>query len=85
MKKLAIDLTEQEQEIFSKAFYQIADKRVEDTDTPCPWGCPWYYNESAILEGKTVEDMAENFWNEFRNEIRRILDEEACYSENMND
>jgi len=69
MKKLAIDLTEKERENFYDYFYDNWNFDMDDTLTPNPFGCPWvWYREE--LEGDTVQEMANNFFNLQEDEIK---------------
>ena len=69
MKKLAVDLTEHERENFWDYFYDNWDFDMDDTFTTHPFGCPWlWYHEE--LEGDTIEDMANNFFNLQEDEIK---------------
>lgn len=69
MKKLAIDLTEKEQQEFCERFYQCSDvDEDDDSASPCPWGCPWIWSDTKELVGKDLDQMAENYWLEIRDE-----------------
>lgn len=73
MKRLAIDLTDDERERFVEAFYEIADSRLDDGESCSPWGCPWYWGTSVTLEGSTIEEMAENFHARQEKDILNLL------------
>jgi hypothetical protein len=60
MKKLSRDLNEAEQQIFAEEFYLLCP--FDDTESSAPFGCPWIWDETCILEGATIEEMAANFF-----------------------
>jgi hypothetical protein len=83
MKRLAKDLTDEEQDEFYECFYDDHWPSSEpDHDSPCPWGCPWYFGTEIILDGETIKDMAKNFYKDCEKEILELLKEEEEEYEN---
>ena len=61
---LATDLYAQdEDEEFSRLFYEKF--AIYDTETSCPWGCPWYHGSPIVLHGKTIEEMVDTYHKEY--------------------
>ena len=82
MRKLAIELTEDEREEFVEYFYDAWDLPYdtdEYSDISCPWGCPWYRGNSIELKGNTIKEMAENYWVSVREDIK-----DACHEDEIN-
>ena len=69
------DLTENEKEIFTKIFYDIEDLGIDDLETPLPWGCPWYFGSIIYLKGDCIKEMAENYFQEYKEQIESLLKE----------
>lgn len=74
------NLTEDQKELFTKTFYNNLDKDLHDLDSPLPWGCPWYHSEDMILTGNTVEEMAVNYLNEIKQEIKQEIELEGQFN-----
>jgi len=70
MKKNICKLTIEEEKLFTKAFYS---KWKGKTDLffghPTPLGKPWLYKYKLELEGKDIEDMANKFFKDIKEEI----------------
>ena len=78
---LAIDLTEEKQDLFKETFYSLWEEnfsfsRDDEGENPCPWGYPWFHGSKIELEGDTVEKMARNFFEDHKEEIQACLEEE---------
>lgn len=68
--KLAEDLTEEEREKFTRIFYEeYWEFEGDDLDTPCPWGCPWYFGSKIELYGSNLKDAVEIYYNNSLEEI----------------
>ena len=52
-------LNDRQREEFVAAFYEAVD--FDDTDSPIPWGCPWYHGARVILHGDSIKEMAANW------------------------
>ena len=76
MKKLAKNLTEKQKEVFIEAFMDVADSRLELISECDNWACPWDWRPEKVLTGKTVKEMAENFYKENERFIVEELDED---------
>jgi hypothetical protein len=76
--KPAKSLSPAQQAQFAEAFYAHwpIGLSVTDCDTPCPWGAPWTHGSRVILKGNTIEDMANNYWQENKKEIMELIREE---------
>lgn len=76
--RLATSLNEKEREEFAEEFYTVADSRLDDAvdGNPSPWGCPWYFGFTVKLNGQTIKEMANNFYQEHENEIVTFFDQE---------
>lgn len=68
-----VELTEEEQEQFVEYFYNVADGRLDDLDTPNPWGCPWYWDEEFELKGENIKEMAENYYKYYEDDIWGLI------------
>lgn len=73
------ELNEEQKEEFCDAFYEcspLTRKEIaEDGETDTPWGCPWYYTESAELEGTTPAEWGESYYEQCREEFEGIIEE----------
>ena len=81
---LAIELNEKEREQFTSEFYSAWGREwddEDDTSSPTPWGCPWYFGAVVELRGDTVKEMALHWFAETKTEIRGLLDEEKSIRE----
>lgn len=72
MKIKACDLTDNQRDVFVEAFYlewNFDEVGEEDTESPAPWGCPWYDRGETILTGSTIEECAVNYFNDCKDEL----------------
>ena len=72
--KKAEDLTPAQREIFEETFYALWNEQElgpVDTIVDSPWGLPWYHESAHVLTGQSVEEMAENFFNKVKADIRQ--------------
>lgn len=77
MAILAKNLTEKDQEIFVDFFYDVAPLDIDDDlETPMPWGCPWLWDKNASLHGETLKEMAKNFYEENKEKIVELMEED---------
>jgi len=74
--KRASDLTEKEREWFTFLFYQKIDSvlpeglSLDDVyDNPRPWGCPWSFSGNRLLAGDTIEEMVDNYIEDYKSEF----------------
>jgi len=73
--KRASDLTEKEREWFTFLFYQKIDAALpeglslDDMDSPRPWGCPWLFGWEVELRGATIEEMVDNYIEDYKSEF----------------
>ena len=65
------DFTETEQDEFSELFYEMIPD-LDDTNTPCPWGCPWCFN-LYDAKGDNIKEMVNNYYEEVKDEIQVLL------------
>jgi len=71
----AKELTDSQKDIFIVEFYNLWDNELDypnDTGSPTPWGCPWLFGGPIELKGKDVKEMAENFWQDHKEEITAL-------------
>lgn len=61
MKTTAKKLTDLEQEQFCVAFYFNPDIIGDDTESPAPWGMPWFFGKQVSLEGENITEMVDNY------------------------
>ena len=74
---LASKLTDKQREVFTEEFYKLADDRLNDLDTPRPWGCPWNWGpEMKIERQNTIYLMARSHWENYKKEIIKHLDDD---------
>jgi hypothetical protein len=73
-------ISEEQKSLFVSHFYNVADSRLDDLETPCPWGCPWNHSSPVTLHGETIKEMAEKYWKKIEAEVTRILDEEENFA-----
>ena len=58
----AKDLTTEQRDQFSTLVYESDDAPNDnDSDNPCPWGCPWYFGGDVELAGNTIPEMVDNY------------------------
>lgn len=78
MKKLACELTDEEREVFVKAYYEEIPEDCDDSieESPNPWGQPWDYREEEVLSGENIEEMAKNFAIKYTPIIRSAISRE---------
>lgn len=77
LPRYADELKDEQRELFSSEFYSCWDfPQDHDSESPCPWGCPWTFGSPVELRGDTIEEMAKNWWKESREEISGYLAEE---------
>lgn len=64
---------------FSEAFNWIAEgyDMEEDCKTNTPWCCPWFWLQGE-LDGSTVEELAEDFWEYYCEPLRDFLKKKDC-------
>lgn len=60
---------------------------IGDISSPCPWCMPSLLSEwigwEHFMGGRTMEETALAYWNEYKDEIYKMLDEEDVnYEEN---
>lgn len=79
--------SEEQKERFTDAFYRaswcamgsllrtMSDDFAWDADTPAPWGCPWLWCEEIEATGRTIEELAEDFFRRNRAEIEEAVRE----------
>lgn len=80
--KLAEELSEEERQEFLDYFYLLADEiGLDDTDSPCPWGCPWYFRGDVELTGETIKEMSKNYYTLLKDEIIKVLEIQKKLSE----
>jgi len=61
----AKDLTTEQRDQFSTLFYESDDAPNDNnSDNPCPWGCPWYFGGDVELAGDTIPEMVDNYLDE---------------------
>lgn len=74
-KKYA-DLSEDEREIFFKAFYDSTGVyEVNDMDSPNPWGAPWEWTKESYLLSEDIAEAAKLFWKRHSAEIIELIEE----------
>lgn len=84
--KKAKTLTENQREKFVKRFYLNWPDSPTDLESSNPWGCPWEWDPDAILTGDSIEEMADNYYQEQREDIEeQIKEEEECREEEEDD
>ena len=71
----AINLTEEERGLFVGHFYDAWDVGPDDmAGNPTPWGCPWLYDEDVVLNGDTLQEMAENYFKSVRGHVADAIE-----------
>ena len=92
MKRVYFEsLTDDEKELFTETFYRCASEvmtrqeKWDDLTSAEPWGCPWFWGGRwEDLEGDTVEEWAESFWETCKDEITGYLMEDRKRAEEKN-
>jgi len=85
--KSAEQLTEVEKKEFTDYFYDLWNEETmgkSDRDSHMPWGMPWYYavkngNLYPNLQGNSIKEFAENFFNNVKPEIKQIYKDSFEY------
>ena len=66
MEKIATKLTDSERELFQTIFYESETGiMLNDHETPCPYGCPWYFGYDVSLRGDDLDEMVENYIEDY--------------------
>ena len=74
---LATEMHEYQKEEFTQSFYEFWPYGDADVNSPAPWGMPWQFGYDVELSGKTIDEMAQNFFNDFESEIREQIESES--------
>jgi hypothetical protein len=62
-------LNDEQKDAFTKLFYSTdGTPNDANSDNPNPWGAPWNFGFKVILRGNTVEDMVEEYIEEYKSE-----------------
>ena len=76
------DLNEDQQKTFSQAFTEemtsMLDKydiEFDESESPCPWACPWDYQPEHEIVG-TIEEQAKTWAHKHFDVIKRLSQEE---------
>jgi len=65
----AKDLTDEQKEQFTAEFYDyMRYDTPDDQQSPLPWGCPWMFGFVVSLRGDSIEDMIDNYINDYNEE-----------------
>ena len=80
-KKMTFELdttkmTEEQQEQFVEG-WEAAGGYTGDTESPAPWCAPWYTGETISVTGDDAKDWGAQYWAQCKDEVERILAEEA--------
>lgn len=70
----ATELTDEQKEAFTKAFYEAVS--FDDRDSPSPWGCPWHFGFTLELEGSTIEEMVKSYIDANKDDLNEVFEEE---------
>ena len=70
------NLTEEEKEDFTEAFYELENAPEDLESSPWPWGCPWEFNPSLEVQGNTIEELAQAYYESVEQELLAIESEE---------
>jgi len=70
------DLTDTQKEAFAEKFYSLAD--IDDTDSPQPWGCPWYWCPNDEILSADMGVAAMLFLEQVKKHIIDIYEEELA-------
>jgi hypothetical protein len=66
----ARSLSESEREEFSEEFYSRDEAPDDAVDgNPCPYGCPWLFGWEVELRGATIEEMVDNYIEDYKSEF----------------
>jgi len=86
--RFATELSDEEQEIFIREFYDTIgvydiDEDFEEGDglSPCPWSCPWMHGSKIVLVGFTIQECVKNYCLDVRDEICGHLETERNFQE----
>lgn len=70
-----LNLTDAQKKAFIEGWKKVGGY-VGDTDSPCPWCCPWEWTDEIEVEGETLGEMGADWWRRNRVEIEALLAEE---------
>lgn len=83
MNVLAKELTDVQKQEFAEIFYDTfrdyKGNRLDDHETPCPWGAPWNWGSDVSLEGDTIQDMVMNHINNCQDEFNDLIMEDEQF------
>lgn len=72
--------TEDEQELFIDG-WSAAGGYLGDSESPAPWCAPWASDQIIEVTGTDVKDWGRQYWKQCKDEVERLLAEEAERSE----
>lgn len=73
-------LTEDDQELFIDG-WSAAGGYLGDSESPAPWCAPWASDQIIEVTGTDVKDWGRQYWKQCKDEVERLLAEEAKRSE----
>lgn len=77
------DLTDTQKEAFAEKFYSLAD--IDDTDSPSPWGCPWYWCENDEVLSADMGIAAMLFHEQVKKELLDMINILKTYKNGEHD
>lgn len=69
-------MSEYECAAFVEGFKDADDIGVNDWETACPWGCPWYYEDEATFESTDPYEQGVEWFKNNREDILELMSEE---------